>query len=94
MDGIIRAYQGSPGDSPIRRLLVDLWARNPTKEWLGADMPSEFSLDLIRELLLLRQDYLPSHPSDGVQDGCIYHQHSEQRLCYGHASNEPRSRPA
>ncbi|KAK1086140.1 hypothetical protein LTR33_001711 [Friedmanniomyces endolithicus] len=94
ISGVKRAYQGTPESSPLPRLLVDLWARHAMEKWLGADMLPEFLFDLVRELLSLRQDNLPSHSSDGDLSSCVYHHHSDQRSCYRHASNESRSGPA
>ena len=94
MSAVKKAYQRTPEGSPLRRLLVDLWARHAMEKWLGADMVPEFLSDLVRELLSLRQDQLPSHPCDGHLSSCVYHHHSDQRSCFRHASNEPRSGPA
>lgn len=44
-------YEGTTEESPMRRLLVDLYARHGEREWLAEEMPAAFCRDVARELM-------------------------------------------
>lgn len=53
-------YDGTSPDSPIRRLLVDIWMYRGKVEWLDREMedaalPREFLVEVMRELLKLKK---------------------------------------
>lgn len=53
-------YDGTSPDSPIRKLLVDIWMYRGKAEWLDKEMeegnlPREFLVEVMRELLKLKK---------------------------------------
>jgi len=82
------AYRGTPPGSPLRRLMVDFWARHSSDGWLRTDMNTDFLADLVRELVLLRRPQLELHPSDGSLSTCSYHQHGNDQGCYSRDDDE------
>ena len=79
---INRAYQGTPPDSPLRRLLVDFWTFYGQEDWDRKPLNIDFLTDLTGELLARRSvSYLGSHPTSGTMSTCSYHQHGDDQ-CY------------
>lgn len=76
------AYDGTPQDSPLRRLVVDFWARRGEKDWNRQGLNTEFLNDLVAELFAYREPLLDLHPSGGKASTCSYHQHGDDSMCY------------
>ncbi|KAK0968811.1 hypothetical protein LTR54_018168 [Friedmanniomyces endolithicus] len=79
---INRAYKGTPSDSPLRRLLVDLWARNDSDDWQRKGLNPDFLTALVGELLAHREPRVDLHLADAKTSTCSYHQHGDDDLCY------------
>ena len=82
-----RAYEGTPSGSPLRRLMVDFWARRGLEKWERKGLNSDFLTDLVGELLTHQQPSFGSHPTDGETSTCSYHQHGDDDLCYSRSGN-------
>ena len=76
------AYEGTPPGSPLRRLMIDLWARNGGEKWARSGLDSAFLIDLVGELFVNQKSHFGSHPTDGGTSTCSHHQHGEDHLCY------------
>jgi hypothetical protein len=84
---INHAFEGTPPESPLRRLLVDLWARNGRADWDRKGLNSDFTTTLIGELFAHREQRFDPHPTDGKTSTCSYHQHGDDHLCYARRSD-------
>ena len=85
-----RAYRGTPTGSPLRRLIVDLWAVNGHDGWNQEGLNADFQADLIHELLphrIVPRSYADSHPSKGLTLSCSYHAHGDGGHCYSQHAN-------
>jgi hypothetical protein len=82
-----RAYKGTPPGSPLRRLMIDLWARHGRDTWEREDLNGEFLTELVGELLASRDTPLDSHPTDGKTSTCSYHHHGGDHPCYNEGKN-------
>ena len=85
-----RAYYGTPTGSPLRRLIIDLWAVNGHDGWSKEGLNADFQADLIHELLAHRivlSSYTDSHPSKGRTSSCSYHTHGDGKPCYNQHDN-------
>jgi hypothetical protein len=88
---IDHAYKGTPPGSPLRRLIVDVWALNGRKDWDRDGLNMDFQADLLSELLAHRGfsfgSHTNSHPSNGKTSTCSYHQHGDEQTCYSQRSD-------
>jgi hypothetical protein len=80
-----RAYTSTPKGSPIRRLLVDMYAFHSRRDWLDSQRNVDFLADLAGYLLRDRSEHsqtLDSTTPDA--SSCQYHHHrGEKSGCYG-----------
>lgn len=79
-------YAGSPRESGMKRLLVDLavtyWSKASTVEAGKVDRNSEFFLELSAEHADRRDKGDYSTPLKAKDVGCAYHEHGDKEPCY------------
>ncbi len=76
------AYEGTLAGSPLRRLVVDFWARNASENWPCDGVHSGFLDDLVSELLTNREATFHLQPADGKLSRCSCHHHGDEQAYY------------
>lgn len=77
-----RAYEGTPEGSPLRKLMVDIYAHHGNRHRLDGSKDIEFLKDLAGELYVDRERYLLHDPTKMDLKSCRYHHHGEGQPCY------------
>lgn len=80
---IDRAYGGTPENSPLRKLLVDMHFFHGHADWLDKATNTDFLRDLAKEFLRDRGDLVTrSDRTKSQLAGCSYHGHGTENACY------------
>jgi hypothetical protein len=75
-------YKGTPPESPLRRLLVDMHVHHSRHDWYDETENVDFLADLVRGLLNVRDLSHASDPTRQNISSCIYHHHGDDVQCY------------
>jgi hypothetical protein len=82
-NAINRAYRGTPENSPLRRLLVDMYFFYGRREWLDKATNAEFLRDLAQDLLQDRGNFtIRADRTTAQLAGCSYYCHGDENVCY------------
>jgi hypothetical protein len=80
---IDRAYRGTPENSPLRKLLVDIHFFYGHTDWLDKATNTDFLRDLTKEFLRDRGDLVTrSNRTKSQLASCSYYSHSTENTCY------------
>lgn len=77
-----RAYQGTPEASPLRKLLVTMYAVHGNRTWLPGTTSIDFLADLAGQLLEDRKAPYGPNTIKLHLSGCSYHHHGDGESCY------------
>ena len=78
-DMVRRAYEGTPADSPLRRLMVNLHNYRGNQKWIKEESSMEFLTDLVKIMFTTRP--APTVPDSLKAVNCSYHLHGDSGLC-------------
>lgn len=76
------AYKGTPANSPLRTLLVDMYVQHGTSKWIHNTTNTDFLLDVSRALLDTQRTEQYPDPTSAAVSSCQYHQHTTDDRCY------------
>ncbi|KAK5675406.1 hypothetical protein LTS10_011848 [Elasticomyces elasticus] len=89
-------YSKTAEGSPLRRLVIDLYVKAGTADWLSKDtrtVPQEFMTDLTKALLSQRmvKETAKTEELKGLYAGvpCGYHVHDKDKPCDGDSTGSP-----
>ncbi|KAF2158468.1 hypothetical protein M409DRAFT_71631 [Zasmidium cellare ATCC 36951] len=76
------AFKHTLEDSPLRRLLVDMYAYHGSQEWpRGQNI--EFLQQLVKEMFKVRPNRFGANQTSQSANSCSYHHHEKDSACYG-----------
>lgn len=76
------AYQGTPADLPLRRLLVDVLVHRGDEDWMYLVENNDFLKDVAVGLMIRKQHPDVPDPTSVSADSCFYHHHGPDKVCY------------
>ncbi|KAK3677372.1 hypothetical protein LTR78_002910 [Recurvomyces mirabilis] len=74
-------YEGTPADSPARRLMVHIYSTQGISEWVADDINPEFLLELTRQFCGLNREHQSYVRLFAKEDSCEFHQHAAGERC-------------